>query len=208
MNRAEIKNWAKSKIKGHIIELLVAIIVVNVLSTLTIGEKVDFVDGKLTVTSYGISLGIFFYFVTVGFAYYMTQFIKDKKHEFMDLFSYAKDFVRIFVVNILQTIFVFLWCLLLIIPGIIKSIAYALVPLILSDAKYKDLGYMETLRKSEDMMRGHKMDLFVFELSFIGWHILAVFTLFLLEIWILPYYYTAKYKFLNDIKDEYEKTNK
>lgn len=208
MNRAEIKNWAKSKIKGHIIELLVAIIVVNVLSTLTIGEKVDFIDGKLTVTSYGISLGIFFYFVTVGFAYYMTQFIKDKKHEFMDLFSYAKDFVRIFVVNILQTIFVFLWCLLLIIPGIIKSIAYALVPLILSDAKYKDLGYMETLRKSEDMMRGHKMDLFVFELSFIGWHILAVFTLFLLEIWILPYYYTAKYKFLNDIKDEYEKTNK
>ena len=208
MNRAEIKNWAKSKIKGHILELLVAIIVVSVLTSLTIGQKVDFIDGRVVVTSYGISLGLFFYFVTVGFAYYMTQFIKDKKHEFMDLFRYTKDYVRIFVVNILQTIFVFLWCLLLIVPGIIKAFAYALVPLVLADEKHKNLGYREVLRKSEDMMRGHKMDLFVFELSFIGWHFLAIFTLGLLEIWILPYYYTAKYKFLNDIKDEAEKSNK
>ena len=48
-------------------------------------------------------------------------------------------------------------------------------------------------------MNGHKMDFFVLQLSFIGWHILAVFTLGLLEIWIVPYQKTAETKFLYDI---------
>ena len=207
MNRAEIKNWAKSKIKGHIIELIIPIAVASILSGLSIGQQYTFEDGILKVHG-GISLGIFFYFVQVGLAYFMVKFIKDEKHEFADLFHYVKDYVRIFVVNILQIIFIFLWCLLLIVPGIIKAFAYALVALLLSDEKYNQLGYTEVLKKSEEMMKGHKMDLFVFELSFIGWHILAIFTLFLLEIWILPYYTTAKYKFLNDIKEDFENKNK
>ena len=156
MNRVEIKNWAKTKIKGHILELLVPIIVVSILSSLSVGQSITVNESGLPEISGGINLGIFFYFVNVGFAYFMTQFVMDRKHEFADLFRYFKDYVRIFVVNILQIIFVVLFCLLLIIPGIIKAIAYALIPLILSDEKYKDLGYMDTLRKSEDMMRGHK----------------------------------------------------
>lgn len=57
------------------------------------------------------------------------------------------------------------------------------------------------------MMNGHKMDYFKLELSFIGWHLLAVLTLGILEIWIAPYQATAMTKFLSEVKSEYEKAN-
>ena len=111
---------------------------------------------------------------------------------------------RIFLVNLLQCVFIFLWALLLIVPGIIKAFAYSLVPFLLADDKYKDLGYKAVLQKSEEMMNGHKMDYFVFNLSFIGWALLIPFTFGLILIWLAPYYTTAKTKFLNDIKTSQE----
>lgn len=206
MSRVELKQWAKEKIKGHIWEILIPLIVAGILSSLTIGQKIIVEDGTWKVNG-GINLSIFFYFVEVGLTYFMVKFIKDQDHEFKDLFKFINDYVRIFIVGILEGIFIFLWALLLIVPGIIKAIAYSMVTLLLADDKYKDLGYTEVLKKSEEMMNGHKMDFFVLGLSFIGWHILAIFTLGLLEIWIAPYYNTAKYKFLSDIKDNYEKLN-
>ena len=205
MSRAELKQWAKEKIKGHIWELLITVAVASILTTLTIGGHSTFNSDGSWDYSAGINLGFFLYFVQVGLTYFMVQFINDKEHEFKDLFRFTGDYVRIFVVNLLQDIFVALWTLLLIVPGIMKAFAYALVSFILADEKYKDLGYMDVLKKSEEMMNGHKMDLFVFELSFIGWWILAGFTLGILCIWLIPYYSTAKYKFLNDIKTGAEK---
>jgi len=204
MTRGELKEWAKGKIKGHIWELLVPILVAGLLTGLTIGAKANYTDGKFEYFA-GYNLGFFLYFVEVGLTYFMVQFINDKEYAFSDLFKFAKDYVRIFVVNLLQCIFVFLWTLLLIVPGIIKGFAYSLVSFLLADEKYSDLGYMDVLKKSDEMMKGHKMDLFVFELSYIGWWILAGFTLGILCIWLVPYYTTAKYKFLNDIKTGYEK---
>lgn len=207
MNRTELKNWAKGKIKGHIGELLVAIIIASLVSNITIGASYNF-DSNNPHFNPGISVGILFYFVQVGLTYYMIRFIKDEKRELKDLFKYSNDFGRIFLTGLLESIFTFLWTLLLIIPGIIKAIAYSLVTFILADEKYKDLSYTQILKKSEEMMQGHKMDYFMLQLSFIGWHILAIFTLGLLEIWILPYENTATYKFLNDVKEEYEKSSK
>ena len=204
MSRVEIKQWAKEKIKGHLWELLIPIIIASVLTSLTVGQKVEMVDGTLKVTSAGISLGIFFYFVQVGLIYFMTKFITDKEHGLGDLFHFANDYVRTFLTGLLMAVFVFLWSLLLVVPGIIKAIAYSLVPYLLADEKYNKLGYKEILLKSEEMMNGHKMDYFVLFLSFIGWHILAIFTLGILEIWIIPYQTTATVKFLNDIKENYK----
>lgn len=203
MNRAKLKLWAKNKIKGHIGELFIALLITSIVTNITIGGHTEFDGSKINVSA-GVPVGLLLYFVEVGLAYYMVNFINDRKYELKDLFHFFNDFARIFLTRILESVFVFLWTLLLIIPGIIKSIAYSLVPLILADDKYKDLGYMEILKKSEEMMNGHKKDYFVLLLSFIGWHLLAIFTLGLLEIWIMPYQATAKYKFLNDIKNEYK----
>lgn len=207
MDRVELKNWAKEKIKGHVGELFIAIFVAGLLTNLNIGGHAS-VEGTNIKISSGLPLGLLFYFVQVGLVYYILEFINDKKRDLKDLFHFSNDFGRIFLTGLLESVFTFLWALLFIIPGIIKGIAYSLVPFILADKKYNDLGYTETLKKSEEIMMGHKMDYFVLGLSFIGWHILAIFTLGLLEIWILPYENTAKYKFLNDLKIEYEKSSK
>ena len=205
MSRIELKEWSKSKIKGHVFELIIPIIITYVLNSLTLGGSYDFHDGFKVFS--GAKVGLLFYFVQVGFAYYMLKFVNDKPCELKDLFHFSNDFVRDFLTNLLQTVFIVLWFLLLIVPGIIKSIAYSMVPIVLADAKYKDLGFMDILKKSEEIMNGHKYDFFILTISFIGWHILAIFTLGLLELWILPYQNTACYKFLNDVKKEYENSN-
>ena len=207
MNRQELKAWAKEKIKGHMGELILAIFITNLVTQLTIGARVTYTDGHFQ-THAGFPLGILFYFVSVGFAYFMVKFINDQEHSIRDLFNFSSDFARCLVTNLLQSIFIFLWSLLLVVPGIIKSLSYSLVSLLLADEKYKDTDPMQILKKSTEIMNGHKMDLFVLGLSFIGWHLLACLTCGILEFWIMPYQQTATYKFLNDIKEEYEKNNK
>lgn len=200
MSRVELKNWAKEKINGHLWELLIPIIITTIITTLTIGHNVEMEEGVLKINSIGINIGLLFYFIQVGLIYFMTNFINDKEHSLNDLLHFSDDYVRTFLTALLMVIYVFLWTLLFIIPGIIKLLSYALVPYLLGDNKYNKLGYKEILKKSEEMMNGHKMDYFKLSLSFIGWHILAIFTLGLLEIWIIPYQTTASVKFLNDIK--------
>lgn len=205
MSRIELKEWAKAKIKDHIFDLLIPILIASFVSSLSLGTSFKYEDGFSF--NPGINVGSLFYFVQVGLAYFMIKFINDKDYNLNDLLHFTSDFARDFLVNLLQTVFVVLWSLLLIVPGIIKSYGYSMVSIILADEKYKDLGFMDVLKKSEEMMNGHKMDYFVLQLSFIGWHILAIFTLGLLEIWVTPYSTTAYYKYLNDIKVEYEKAN-
>ena len=200
MDRVELKEWAKEKVNGKRLELLPALIIALIITNFSIYYGVDS-NNHIKI----VSIGWIFYFVSVGLAFYFIKFINDKQYEFKDIFAFSKDFVRDLVVNILQSIFIFLWTLLLIVPGIMKAFSYALVPVLLQDEKYKDTSYLDILKKSQDMMKGHRMDLFVLALSFIGWHILAIFTLGLLELWILPYQYTATYRFLYDVKEKYEK---
>jgi len=203
MDRVELKNWAKKKVEGKRWNLLPAILVALIITNFTI------VTGKNADTGVynTVSVGWILFFVEIGLVYYMVKFINDEKYEFVDIFHFSKDFVKAFVTALLRNIFIFLWTLLLIIPGIMKAFSYALIPMIMADDKYKDLGYMDILKKSQDMMQGHRMDLFILSLSFIGWHILAIFTFGLLELWILPYQKTAETKFLYDVKTAYEGSN-
>jgi hypothetical protein len=84
----------------------------------------------------------------------------------------------------------FLWYLLLIIPGIIKSYAYSLVPYILADNP--NIGYRRAVQLSNQMTRGHKFRIFVLDLSFIGWFLLGLLALFVGYLFVLPYYNATK----------------
>ena len=106
---------------------------------------------------------------------------------------------------LLTGIFVFLWSLLLIIPGLIKSFAYALTPYILVDRP--ELSANEAINLSQKMMKGHKFDLFWLMLSFLGWILLSVLTLGVGLFWLTPYMYTAYAAFYRDVKAEYETRN-
>lgn len=116
------------------------------------------------------------------------------------LFDGFKDYVRIFCTLLLQTVYTFLWTLLLVVPGIIKGYSYAMTNFILKDDP--ELQNNAAIEKSMKMMEGHKMDLFLLDLSFIGWAILSCLTLGIGFLFLIPYVNSAHAAFYEDLKDE------
>lgn len=102
---------------------------------------------------------------------------------------------------ILMYVFIFLWSLLFIIPGIIKTFSYAMTPYILDENP--DLGPSEAIHRSRLMMKGHKFDLFWLWLSFIGWGFLCLLTCGIGTLWLNGYMYTATAAFYEEVKAEY-----
>lgn len=93
---------------------------------------------------------------------------------------------------------VFLWSLLLVVPGIVMSFSYAMTPYILEE--HPEIGVWEASRRSQEMMRGHKWRLFCLELSFIGWSLLAILSLGIGFLWLIPYMEVTEVAFYNDLK--------
>ena len=89
----------------------------------------------------------------------------------------------------LRNLFIFLWALLLIVPGIIKAYSYRMVPYILKD--HPELSATEAITLSRRMMNGHKADAFVLDLSFLGWIILSALTAGILHIFYVGPYIQA-----------------
>ena len=102
----------------------------------------------------------------------------------------------------LRDLYIILWSLLFIIPGIIKGYSYMLVPYILAEEPAMD--NKEAFRLSREMMDGNKWHAFCLDLSFIGWHILNVFTFGLLGIfYVKPYQATASAEMYIAIRDHF-----
>lgn len=100
---------------------------------------------------------------------------------------------------LLQRIFIFLWSLLFLIPGIVMSYAYAMTPYLRND--FPELSPKDTITWSRTMMDGHKWELFVFDLSFLGWGLLSVLTANLLGVfYVFPYMYSAHAAFYEELK--------
>lgn len=103
---------------------------------------------------------------------------------------------------LLMNIYIILWSLLFLIPGIIKSFSYAMTPFIVNDEP--ELSAEQAIKKSMAMMKGHKFDLFYLYLSFIGWFLLSMLTCFIGLIWLIPYCEGATASFYKDRKEEFE----
>ena len=108
-----------------------------------------------------------------GYTVLFLDVIRGIKLDFARLFDGFKDYGRILGTMLLTTVYTFLWTLLLVIPGIMKSYSYAMTLFILKD--YPELQYNAAIEKSMAMMSGHKMKMFLLDLSFIGWAILCCF---------------------------------
>lgn len=102
-----------------------------------------------------------------------------------DVFKGFEHFWPSFKITFLIGLYTLLWSLLFVIPGIIKGFSYSQAMYIIADNP--NMRARDAIRLSSQMMDGHKMDLFILQLSFIGWAILGVFTLGLLYIWLEPY---------------------
>lgn len=120
-------------------------------------------------------------------------------------FNSAKIFFKQVGVVVLNTILCALWAILLVVPGIIKGLAYSMYPYVLRDEP--DLSVWQTLKKSEAIMKGYKGKLFLLYLSFVGWFILGAFTFGILYIWLTPYIMTSTVNFYDDVRRAYYNGN-
>ena len=95
---------------------------------------------------------------------------------------YGHTFVTLF----LRDLFLILWTCLFIVPGLVKAYSYRMVPFILRDNP--DMSSTEVITASRNLMNGHKWQTFIFDLSYIGWYLLGILTLNLVNIfWTEPY---------------------
>lgn len=111
------------------------------------------------------------------------------------------DYVRNAVSILLVYVYTALWTLLFIVPGIVKGLAYSLTPFIVKDNP--QLSPNQAINLSMKMMKGHKFDLFYLYLSFIGWIFLAILTLGIGLLWVIPYMQTSMAAFYLDVKNDY-----
>lgn len=114
------------------------------------------------------------------------------------LFDGFKDYGRILGTMVLVNVYTFLWTLLLIIPGIIKAYSYGMTAYILKDEP--ELTFNGAIEKSMQMMEGNKMKLFMLDLSFIGWALLAILTVGIGFLWLIPYMQESRAAFYEDLK--------
>lgn len=105
------------------------------------------------------------------------------------LFVFRNNYVNVCVNIFLKQLFTFLWCLLLIVPGIVKAYEYMMVPYLL--AENPDMSREEVFAMSKRMMDGNKWNAFVLDLSFVGWLILGALTLNIVNV-----LYTNPYRYL------------
>ncbi len=104
----------------------------------------------------------------------------------------------VFKAYIYRNISILLWTLLLIVPGIIKSYSYSMMPYILEDNP--GITASKATEESERLMEGNKMRLFLLDLSFIGWALLSCLTFGIGFLFLLPYFYTARAHFYAELK--------
>jgi len=160
----------------------------------------------LTTGTNNLFVNILSFVLTPAITYITTLFIIksfDQPYSLGELFG-KLDFnlaVMAIVKLIVMTVMIILWSLLLIIPGIIKGFAYALVPYIAIEQP--ELSIMDTLKLSEKLMKGHKMDLFGLMLSFIGWFLLTIITCGLVGFYFFPYITYTQLAFYREIKASY-----
>lgn len=135
--------------------------------------------------------------IQLGYATYLLKQYDREHFEFADLFSQLSRIGQGFAQAFLRGLYVFLWTLLFIIPGIVKGYSYAMTPFIMIDHPY--LKANEAIAVSKKLMDGHKGELFWLELTFIGWSILCIFTLGIGNLFLTPYMNSAYASFYRNL---------
>jgi len=203
-NRAELKSLAKEVLKktywkSFLISLVILIAgggnnrgaSTSRYTRDKIGEWVDYKEYAIIIMAVLILIAVFRiligYALETGSRKYFVQSAQYKNDTGCYNFAFdSGNFKGIISTMFLRDIYTFLWTLLLIIPGIVKSYAYRMVPYILADNP--KLGADNAITLSRKMMDGNKFELFVFELSFLGWYLLGLLAFVVGMLFVDPYY--------------------
>jgi len=135
----------------------------------------------------------------LGLTVFFLALSRNQDAKLEQIFEGFNNFGNSLAAYLLISIFVFLWALLLIVPGIIAALSYAMVFYIMADDK--SIGATEAIDRSKKMMDGYKWKLFCLKFRFLGWALLCVLTFGIGFLWLAPYVDTSMAKFYDDIKD-------
>ena len=186
MNNSEIKMRAKDAMRNNWGTAIIVFIVNGLISSVLSATGI----GSLATGLLGVGLSAFF--LTI---------VRTQKAGFENFFSGITEYIGTkFVSMLLVQIYTFLWALLFCIPGIVKSYSYAMTPYILLDKP--ELSATEAITESRMMMNGHKMELFLLDLSFIGWILLSILTCGILFFYTIPYMQAARAEFYRTLKGD------
>lgn len=204
LSRKELKTKAKESLSGHWVDAIGIILLLSVISIIGVGlvEVISHIlslnEGIRATLEQIVSI-LISGLLTMGYNNFFLKISRDEDVEISELWSKTHMFIPFIVVSILVTVFTTLWTLLLIIPGIIAAFSYSFVYYVMLDNE--EMSAMEVIKESKRILKGHKFDLFVLQLSFIGWSILGIFTLGILYFWLIPYMSVTTCNFYNNIKE-------
>lgn len=185
---SDLRAAARAQLKGNwgtaVLALLVMILIVGASACTGIGPII--IGGPF-------ALGLYIFYIKMA---------RNESPKIENIFDGFKRFGSSLALYIVIAIFTYLWMLLFIIPGIIAALRYSLAYFVLNDNP--EMGAMEALRKSKELMQGQKGKLFLLYLSFIGWWFLSMFTLFIGLLWLAPYMQVSLANFYEDVKNAHE----
>ena len=188
MTNYEIRAKARQDLGGKIFgnKWMMALVAALVYTAIIgIGSSIPVVGSIAIILITGpLIVGIYGYFVKLA---------RNEEAKIENIFDGFKDFVQNFLIHLMASIFAFLWSLLFVIPGIVKSYAYSMAYYIKLDNP--DYDWKKCIDESKNRMVGHKWDLFCLHFSFIGWAILCIFTFGIGTLWLTPYMQAANANF-------------
>ena len=194
MNRTQIKENAKQILGGNIFSnswlmILLVFLIISLLSSAA--GSVFYGVGSMVITGP----------LTFGGCYILLNKIRtDEKVDVGNVFKgFTVDFGQNFALGFLILLFVFLWSLLFIIPGIVKTYAYSMAFYIKAD--HPEYNWRQCLDESKRITNGHKMDLFILDLSFIGWYLVGALCLGVGTLWVIPYHRTSVALYYEQLKN-------
>ena len=178
MDRKQLKAQAKEQIKGKLGILIAVTLIIGAITA-----AASFLSSLIPGVGMIVSLSVTPAFALSTVRIYL-MVVRGGTPEIKDAFNGFDDFFSAFKVTLLVGLYTFLWSLLFIIPGIIKGYSYSMALYVLADNKGKSA--RECIAESKAMMEGHKMELFVLDLSFIGWYLLCSLTCGLAFLYVAP----------------------
>lgn len=222
MSRKELKSLAKSQIKNDFAMIFLFYIILGAISAIVNGMQQISIFNLGAITSKGNYMylttpAVISFCGISGLSLLLTLFfcspiryslsraylglIEGKRVKFsMFATGYTEAWGKSILLSFLIWIFTLLWSLLFIIPGIIKAYSYRMAFFILADNP--ELSASEALQKSKEMMKGHKLDLFILDLSFIWWSLLVAITFGVALIYVAPYVGATQANFYESLKED------
>ncbi|WP_141433799.1 DUF975 family protein [Bacillus sp. 03113] len=211
MTISEIKKKARTSLSGQWGKAVLLTLLVFLLNTVIPGIFEIPLSGGFqnwivqeetpaSVTIINIIIAIVLIPFSISVSWFFLSLSRLEKPQIGDTFAIYKDgktSIKVIGTSILAGIFTFLWTLLLIIPGIIKSISYSQAYFLLKD--HPEYKVLEAISESKKRMKGYKWKYFLMNLSFIGWGILALLTLGIGFLWLVPYVSASLATFYNEL---------